>query len=235
MPYICSLGGQKYCDHNDNKMIEVKDATICKGGEQLFAHLSFVVNDGEMVAVTGTSGSGKTTLVKALMGFDKLKTGHISIDGELLTPASAVEFRRFMSYVPQDLVLTAETVEEMMAMPFALKANMAARRSRKTIEEEWAQLALPGAIYDKRVSELSGGEKQRVLLSICKLLKKPVVICDEPTSALDEDITTLVIHYLRSMADNGASVVVVTHDHTLAEKCDKVIDITHYNNNDQSR
>lgn len=209
-------------------MIEVKDATIEKGGEQLFAHLSFVVNDGEMVAVTGASGSGKTTLVKALMGFDKLKSGHISIDGELLTPASAVEFRRFMSYIPQDLVLPAETVAEMMAMPFALKANMAAKRSRKTIEEEWAKLALPPTVYDKRVRELSGGERQRVLLSICKLLRKPVVICDEPTSALDEASSALVIQYLRSMAAAGSSVVVVTHDHLLAGNCDKVIDITQY-------
>lgn len=209
-------------------MIEVKDASIDKGGETLFAHLSFVVNDGEMAAVTGASGSGKTTLIKALMGFDKLKTGHISIDGELLTPASAVVFRRFMSYIPQDLILPAETVAEMMSMPFSLKANISARRSRKTIEEEWTLLGLPAGIYDKRVRELSGGERQRVLLSICKLMGKPIVICDEPTSALDESSAALVGDYLRSMAASGSTVIIVTHDHSLAERCDKVIDITQY-------
>ena len=71
MPYICSSGGQKYCDHNDNKMIEVKDATICKGGEQLFAHLSFVVNDGEMVAV------GRLMVPGRAMGCIKIKEYYI--------------------------------------------------------------------------------------------------------------------------------------------------------------
>lgn len=69
-------------------MLEIKNASITIGGRQLFAGLSFTVPDGQTVCLTGSSGSGKTTLLRAILGFHPLDEGHISIDGELLTPSS---------------------------------------------------------------------------------------------------------------------------------------------------
>ena len=82
-------------------MLELHHVTI---GQQI-RHLSLMVNDGELLTVSGSQGSGKTTLLRAILGFLPVDEGHISIDGELLTPQSAPYFRRQMAYVPQQLSL----------------------------------------------------------------------------------------------------------------------------------
>lgn len=82
-------------------MLELKDATLTIGGQQLFGNLSFMAQDGHITCVTGPAGSGKTLLLQALLGLLALDEGLVSIDGELLTPLSAPTFRRMMAYVPQ--------------------------------------------------------------------------------------------------------------------------------------
>ena len=82
-------------------MLELHNVTI---GEQIHS-LSMTLSDGQIVNITGQKGSGKTTLLRALLGFISVDRGHISIDGELLTPLSAPYFRRQMAYVPQHLSL----------------------------------------------------------------------------------------------------------------------------------
>ena len=82
-------------------MLELHNVTI----GQLINGLSATIGDGQMVCLTGAAGSGKTTLLRAILGFIPIDGGHISIDGELLTPQSAPYFRRFTAYVPQQLTL----------------------------------------------------------------------------------------------------------------------------------
>ena len=82
-------------------MLELHNVTI---GQQIHS-LSMALSDGQLVNITGSKGSGKTTLLRALLGFIPIDGGHISIDGELLTPMSAPYFRRQMAYVPQYLTL----------------------------------------------------------------------------------------------------------------------------------
>ncbi len=167
-------------------MIEVNKASVRMDDRQLFAGLSLAVGEGQMVCVTGGSGCGKTTLLRAVLGFVPLSEGHISIYGELLTPSSAVEFRKRMSYLPQELAFPVESVREMVALPFGLKANRNLLFSKDRLMEEWGLLGLDTGLYDKKVTEISGGQRQRIALSVCGLLRKPIFIADEPTSALDE-------------------------------------------------
>lgn len=208
-------------------MLEVKDAKISFGERTLFEHLSFTADDGEMVCIEGESGVGKSTLLLAMLGLQPLVAGHISIDGELLTPASAEAFRKFIAYVPQDLSMPSEWVKELVALPFALKANAGKKWSKTQLLDEWSKLRLDPKLFDSKVSELSGGERQRVMISICGLLKKPIVIVDEPTSALDPLSGQAVIQYLRNLATGGATVIMVSHDNSLAQLCDKVVVLTH--------
>lgn len=82
-------------------MLEIKDGALSVGGRCLFARLSFVVNDGQLVCVTGSKGVGKTMLARALVGLVPLSEGFINVDGSLLTALSAPAFRQFMAYLPQ--------------------------------------------------------------------------------------------------------------------------------------
>ena len=193
-------------------------------GEQvLLGGLSFSADDGEVVCITGESGCGKTSLLRAILGFIPLHEGHISIDGELLTPAAAGEFRKYMAYVPQDLAMPMETVGEMVKMPFALKANISTPFSKARLMEEWQKLDLAPELYDKKVSELSGGQRQRIFISTLGLLQKSIVLADEPTSALDAHTTALVLNYLKALAAKGATVITVSHDPAFANGCDKKV------------
>ncbi len=209
-------------------MLEVKNASITIGGLNLFSGLSFTVDTGQTVCLTGCSGSGKSTMLRALQGFRPLDEGHISVDGELLTPSSAEEFRKYISYIPQELSLPFEWVRDMVRLPFGLKANRAITFSKERLLAEWELLELAAELYDKKTNELSGGERQRVMLSLSGLLGKSILLVDEPTSALDARSTTLVLDYLHRMASRGCSIVAASHDEIFVEGCDKQIDITQY-------
>ena len=204
-------------------MLEVKNASISLGGRTLFEGLSFTVADGEIVCLVGPSGSGKTTLLRALLGFQPLDDGCISVDGELLTPSSAEEFRKHISYIPQELLLPSEWVSDMVRLPFGLKTNRGRAFSKELLMAEWGRLELPQELYDKKVSELSGGERQRVVLSVSGLLDKAILLLDEPTSALDARSAALVLDYLRRLAARGCSVVAVSHDKAFAVGCDRQV------------
>ena len=204
-------------------MLEIKNVKIKFGDKTLLGGLSFSAEDGQVVCICGDSGYGKTSLLRAILGFLPLEEGHVSIDGELLTPAAAGEFRKFMAYVPQDLAMPMETVVEMVKMPFALKANISTPFSKKRLMEEWQKLDLDSELYDKKVSELSGGQRQRIIISTLGLLQKPIVLADEPTSALDAHTTALVLNYLKALASKGATVITVSHDPAFANGCDKKV------------
>ena len=204
-------------------MLEIKNVKIKFGDKTLLGGLSLSAEDGQVVCISGDSGCGKTSLLRAILGFLPLEEGHVSIDGELLTPAAAGDFRKFMDYVPQDLAMPMETVEEMVKMPFALKANISTPFSKKRLMEEWQKLDLDSELYDKKVSELSGGQRQRIIISTLGLLQKPIVLADEPTSALDAHTTNLVLNYLKALASKGATVITVSHDPAFANGCDKKV------------
>lgn len=214
------------------KMIEVSKASVKMDGRLLFSGLSFAVEEGRMVCMSGGSGCGKTTLLRAVLGFMPLLEGHISIFGELLTPSSSVEFRRHMSYLPQELAFPVDSVREMVELPFLLKVNKNVRFSKDRLMEEWARLDLDAGLYDKKMSEISGGQRQRIALSVCGLLRKPIFIADEPTSALDVNSSALAAEYIRRMASRGCAALLVSHDTAFAEMCDKrvIIGETHNNN-----
>ena len=118
-------------------MLEIKNVKIKMGEQQLLGGLSFSAEDGQVVCITGDSGCGKTSLLRAILGFIPLQEGHISVDGELLTPAAAGEFRKYIAYVPQDLAMPMETVGETVRMPFALKANLAPPFSKARLMAAW--------------------------------------------------------------------------------------------------
>lgn len=211
-------------------MLEIRNISLKLGGKQLFDNLSLSVDKGQVVCVSGDSGAGKTTLLRIILGFLPVDDGVVSIDGELITALSAETFRHSMMYVPQELSLPAESVSEMVRMPFELKANKNVRFSKSKLMEEWKKLNLDAALFDHQVAKISGGQRQRIMLSVCGLLNKPILLVDEPTSALDATCVRLVASYFHDLASRGTMVVAVSHDSVFSSYCDKVININHGNN-----
>lgn len=192
-------------------MLELKNVAFSHSGRLLQQGLSFVAERGKVTAVSGPSGCGKTTMLRAILGFHPVDKGFISIDGELVTALSAQAFRQFVAFVPQELSFPQDRVKDLVELPFRLKANSPLPFSRERIMDQWHRLGLDSSLYDKRLSDISGGERQRIMIANLGLLGKPLVLVDEPTSALDPQSASLVATFLQELALKGAAVLAVTH------------------------
>ena len=192
-------------------MLELKNVAFSHSGRLLQQGLSFVAERGKVTAVSGPSGCGKTTMLRAILGFHPVDKGFISIDGELVTALSAQAFRQLVAFVPQELSFPQDRVKDLVELPFRLKANSPLPFSREMVMDQWHRLGLDSSLYDKRLSDISGGERQRIMIANLGLLGKPLVLVDEPTAALDPQSASLVATFLQELALKGAAVLAVTH------------------------
>ena len=204
-------------------MLNISGATLRYGNQTIFKNISLKVSRGELVGITGESGCGKTSLIRAILGFAPSE-GSIIVDETPLCPNTVEEIRTKIAYLPQELSLPVDTVEEMVRLTFELKANRGTTFSKEALMSDWNKLNLSPALFSKHVSEVSGGQRQRILLSAAGLLGKPLLLADEPTSALDATASEAVADYLRMLADErNTAVVVVTHSDMLADRCDRCL------------
>ena len=120
----------------------------------------------------------------------------------------------------------AKWVAEVLESPFLFKSNKGVSVTRDLWLEVFERLGLDGSIMTKRLNEISGGQRQRMLFAVIAMLNKDIVLLDEPTSALDGESVTLVVNFIKDMCKNGKCVLVVTHDKFLASVCDRVVNIS---------
>ncbi len=203
-------------------MIRIDNACITYNDKILFTGLSLHVQKGEAVCISGESGSGKTSLLKAILGFVPLTEGTIQVDGITLTAQTTEKIRQRVTYIPQELSFPTEWVKEMVMLPFELKANHSSVFSKERLLENFRLLGLSEELYEKRVGEISGGQKQRIMLAVSALLDKPLFIADEPTSALDVESAHKVLSFFQHRAQEGQTLVMVSHDKELAAGCNRV-------------
>lgn len=207
-------------------MLEVKDISASKDGQTLFRGVSFTVADGEVAAVSGDQTGGLTLLLHAIMGLYPLDEGHVSIDGELLTPLSAGEFRKLMAYIPTETPQTSGTMEALLRQPFALEANRKKSFSRQLVLEEWQVLGLDEGLLRQRVADISAQERQLAMLSLAGILNKPIVLVDSLTALAGTNGEVLAADYLLRLAQRGSSVVAVASSGSLPARFEKHISLT---------
>lgn len=188
--------------------------------------VSFSVLQGETVALTGRSGAGKTTLLNILAGLLRPDGGEYWYDGEQvssLRPAGLLQFRREqIALIPQDFALIEdESVERNVDLPLRLR-----RMPRRGREEAVRDILCKLGISDKAqmpVDVLSGGEKQRVAAARALITNPSTILADEPTAALDEWGVKEVLDLLWTEHASGKTIIVVTHDPVVAERCSRVL------------
>jgi putative ABC transport system ATP-binding protein len=182
------------------------------------------VAPGEFLAITGASGSGKSTLLHVLGGLDRPDDGEVWIEGQAISSLSeeelAVVRRRRLGFVLQFFnLLPTLTAEENAAFPLLLDGTAdALDRARASL----ATVGLDGRA-SHRPSQLSGGEQQRVALARALVTRPAVVLADEPTGNLDSATGAEILKLLRATADEGQTIVMVTHDQKTAEYADRIV------------
>lgn len=204
-------------------MLKIEDAALRLGGRVLFRNFGLELKPGEWVCITGESGCGKTSLLRMVLGFLPLDGGRIWVCGDELSARTVERIRQQTAYVPQRILTTAESVEEMVRMPFELKANRETKLDEEEMFRVWGLLGLERSLFRRKAGQLSGGQQQRVVLSAAALLGKRLWLADEPTSALDEDSVGRVAALFRDAASKGTAVLTVSHNRAFMEVCDRVI------------
>ncbi|KIE24598.1 ABC transporter ATPase [Streptomyces sp. MUSC 125] len=194
------------------------------GGKQILKDVSFGAPEKSLIAVIGPSGSGKSTLLKALTGYRPANQGEVLYDNRNLYKQFA-ELRQRIGLVPQDDILHKElTVNK--ALKYAAKlrfpADTTALEREARIDEVLRELKLD-VHKEKKVTSLSGGQRKRVSVALELLTKPSLIFLDEPTSGLDPGMDRDVMQLLRGLADDGRTVLVVTHSVAELALCDKLL------------
>ncbi|MYX77118.1 ABC transporter ATP-binding protein/permease [Streptomyces sp. SID3915] len=194
------------------------------GGKNILKDVSFGVPEKSLVAVIGPSGSGKSTLLKALTGYRPANQGDVLYDNRNLYKQFA-ELRQRIGLVPQDDILHKElTVSKALGYAAKLRFPADTTEAERTarIHEVLAELKLD-IHKDKKVTSLSGGQRKRVSVALELLTKPSLIFLDEPTSGLDPGMDRDVMQLLRGLADDGRTVLVVTHSVAELAICDKLL------------
>lgn len=191
---------------------------------QALKNVSFKIPDGASVAIIGKSGSGKSTLIHAMSGLDAPEKGHVFIDGIDILSMKQKKIDKFraqkMGFIFQSFFVQGnETCVENVSLPLEIAEVPTLRRAKK-IENALKKVEL----LDKKKSkarDLSGGQKQRLAIARAIVNEPKLIFADEPTGNLDSvtgaKIEKLLFDYNKN---NGATLVVVTHDEDLAAKCE---------------
>jgi lipoprotein-releasing system ATP-binding protein len=187
--------------------------------------IDLAVNKGEFLAITGPSGSGKSSLLYLLGLLDAPSGGEVMICGQATSKLSENERAKVRlnkcGFVFQFHFLLPEfTSLENVLLPMRAAGRMGEKEMQERGLELLASLGLKNHAH-KRPSQLSGGQRQRVAIARALANSPEIIVADEPTGALDTSSTEQVFGILREIADQGRTVVVVTHDPALAARADR--------------
>lgn len=194
---------------------------------EVLSDVSLTVARAERVAIIGASGSGKTTLLQILGGLDNPDDGEVYVDGQAMhagDEAARGRLRnRYIGFVYQFHHLLPEfSAEENVAMPLLIRReprNAALQQSRELL----GRVGL-GARLAHKPGELSGGERQRAAVARALITKPRLVLADEPTGNLDAGNGRQVLDLMLDLnKEMQTSLVIVTHDHSIAEKMDRIL------------
>jgi len=204
-------------------MVVFENISIRYLQEQVLHGFSMSVNLGEKISLSGSSGSGKSTILASILGFVSPDNGVITVDKLPVNATNIHHIRSISSWLPQELSFDVKQCKSLVMLPFLFKQNKAITPSIKNVQSLMERLLLDPCILDKQTSEISGGQKQRLLLTSVLLLKKPILLLDEPNSALDLESTNALLSEIFKL--EKTTVISCSHDPIWNQGMQRIIHI----------
>ncbi len=217
-----------YCTYKNGISVDASDIVIKRGsGAKSFItcnHVDLSIKPGDLVAIIGGSGAGKSTVLNAMCGYLPPNNGNVYINGVNLYN-NFDSLKKMVGYVPQqDIVYDNLTLHDMLL--YTAQLRLPEDTSKQEMEAAIARAIATVELTEKRdslIRSLSGGQKKRASIAVELLSDPKLIFLDEPASGLDPGTERNLMHSLRSMADNGKTVILVTHSTLQLKMCDKIV------------
>lgn len=190
---------------------------------QALKDVSLTIDQGDYIALMGVSGSGKSTLLNIIGCLDRATTGRYTIDGEILDRFDVFDIRnRLVGFVLQSIgLLPDKTVLENVSYPLLVSKDVPFAKIKKYAMYALKRVGI-SELADRRAGRISGGQRQRAAIARAIVGNPEVILADEPTAALDSKTAEDIMELFRQLNGEGRTVVIVTHDKRVAEKCNKI-------------
>jgi putative ABC transport system ATP-binding protein len=201
---------------------------LASGDVVALDHLSLTISEGEFVAIIGPSGSGKSTLLNQLGCLDVPTSGDLIIGGKnvhLMSDYELTDLRLVtIGFIFQKFnLLPLLTAYENVEYPYTLKYRKNDTSGRVT--KLLSMVGITPDLAKHTPNQLSGGQQQRVAIARALVNNPKILLCDEPTGNLDSHTGSLVLKMLRKLNEKGKTLIIVTHDPTIAQQADRIITI----------
>lgn len=199
-------------------MIKCKKLTAGYGKKIVISDINWKAAEGRLTVIAGPNGSGKSTLIKTLTGQTVIESGDVYLEGKPLRQWKSRDMAKRLAYLPQsrnDANISVFRMALHGRFPYLSYPRHYTREDEEMTLQALERMKISG-LADKPVSELSGGEKQRVYLAMALVQDAPILLLDEPTTFLDISAQIELMELLKQLTREGKTVVVVLHDLNLA-------------------
>ena len=222
--YLAPNSGERLTIHELCRTVQVRDRGLKKKDKVILDHINVELTSSELVAILGTSGAGKSTFVNCVIGYEKLTSGSVEINGQDFNSSAE---KNLIGYVPQmDLIRPNLTVMKTLEYVAKLRLNsdVTQQERKRKIEECLKMLDIGPAKWQSRIRELSGGERKRVSIASELIPDPKLLFLDEPTSGLDPRTEKLLVLALQKLAhQHNKTLIVITHTLKNIEQFDKLL------------
>ena len=205
----------------NNTIISIRHLAKSFGDKEVLKDINLDVYPGEVVSVIGSSGSGKSTMLRCINKLEEADGGEIYFNGvDILDAKTNInKLRENIGMVFQSFNLfNNKNVLDNCTLALTKIKKMPKEEAKKIAETELNKVGITSEYYSKKVSTLSGGQKQRVAIARALCMKPEIMLFDEPTSALDPEMVGEVLQVMKDLANEGMTMVVVTHEMKFAEE-----------------
>ncbi len=209
-------------------MLEIRNLNFSYGKNHVLDNINISATSGEFIAIIGPNGAGKSTLIKIVDGILRTRSHMVMLEERALEKISRRDLARIIAYLPQESSFTFNyTVQEVVLMgrfPYIKGVWAYTKEDYQIIREMMILMGIDGFV-NRSFNELSGGEKQRVLIASALAQQPKIILLDEPTSALDIHHQIEIYRILKKLQkQQNLTVIVVTHDINLAAQfCERII------------
>ncbi len=208
-------------------IIDIRGLRKRFGENEVLKGIDLAVRPGEVIAIIGKSGSGKSTLLRCINGLEVFQQGHLTVDSQPLEHGDATAMRALRQRVGmifQNFNLFPHlTVGRNIMLAPGLVKKIRGDAARARAQQLLERVGL-GEKFDAYPDQLSGGQQQRVAIARALAMDPAVLLCDEITSALDPELVGEVLRVVESLADEGMTLLMVTHEMNFARKvADRVV------------